>query len=126
MLKNFSKGLLFGALVGGTSGLLLAPRSGKDTRHKMKNELEEMTELTLEINDGINHLKDAVVATVATTQTVLPSFSEDLQKTLRSYQFQAEPRLAQINEQVATLKSHLPANQTKSQKFHLTRPTKQA
>ncbi len=30
MIKNFLKGLIFGAAVGATSGLLFAPRSGND------------------------------------------------------------------------------------------------
>ena len=34
MIKNFLKGLVFGAAVGATSGLLFAPRSGNETRKK--------------------------------------------------------------------------------------------
>ena len=40
MIKNFFKGLLFGAAAGTVGGLLFAPRSGNETRKKLIEELE--------------------------------------------------------------------------------------
>ena len=41
MIKNFFKGLLFGAAAGTVGGLLFAPRSGNETRKKLIEELED-------------------------------------------------------------------------------------
>ncbi len=38
---SFLKGLLFGALVGATAGILFAPKSGKETREDIKKAAEE-------------------------------------------------------------------------------------
>ncbi|WP_426097831.1 YtxH domain-containing protein, partial [Escherichia coli] len=51
MIKNFFKGLLFGAAAGTVGGLLLAPRSGNETRKKLIEELEEATTLTNDLNN---------------------------------------------------------------------------
>jgi gas vesicle protein len=41
---DFVVGLLFGSLVGATLGLLLAPRSGLDTRQLVKERINEIIE----------------------------------------------------------------------------------
>ena len=41
---DFVVGLLFGGLVGATLGLLLAPRSGLDTRQLVKERINEVIE----------------------------------------------------------------------------------
>jgi gas vesicle protein len=41
---DFVVGLLFGGLVGATLGLLLAPRSGLDTRQLVKERINEIIE----------------------------------------------------------------------------------
>ncbi len=46
---DFFKGLLFGAVIGATAGILLAPQSGAKTR-------EDIKKLTLEMGDRANDL----------------------------------------------------------------------
>lgn len=60
MIKNFFKGLLFGAAAGTVGGLLLAPRSGNETRKKLIEELEEATTLTNDLNNSLNHFKKRI------------------------------------------------------------------
>lgn len=122
MFKKFVKGLLFGAVAGTAGGLLLAPRRGSETRDKIKSELTEMTELTLEVNDSLQHLKTALITTKTTAQTLLPEFQTGLKKDLQNFQFQAQPRLDQINEQIDILNEHLESSQQGLQRFYLKRP----
>ncbi len=61
MIKNFFKGLLFGAAAGTVGGLLFAPRSGNETRKKLIEELEEATTLTNDLNNSLNHFKSALM-----------------------------------------------------------------
>ena len=101
MIKNFFKGLLFGAAAGTVGGLLLAPRSGNETRKKLIEELEEATTLT-------NDFKSALIETKETAESVIPAFQEAIKKDIEDFKFQAEPRITQINEQVEKLKADLP------------------
>jgi len=104
MIKNFFKGLLFGAAAGTVGGLLLAPRSGNETRKKLIEELEEATTLTNDLNNSLNHFKSALIETKETAESVIPAFQEAIE----DFKFQAEPRITQINEQVEKLKADLP------------------
>ena len=45
-LKGMLIGLLVGAAVGTVLGLMIAPASGSETRHKLKNKLDEIEEKT--------------------------------------------------------------------------------
>lgn len=108
MVKNFLKGLAFGAVTGAAAGLLFAPRSGNETRTKLIEELDEATELTNELNNSLNHFKLALSETKQTAKTVIPVFQESLEKDIENFKFQAEPRVQQIQEQVEKLSSHFP------------------
>lgn len=108
MIKNFFKGLLFGAAAGTVGGLLFAPRSGNETRKKLIEELEEATTLTNDLNNCLDHFKSALIETKETAESVIPAFQEAIKKDIEDFKFQAEPRIAQINEQVEKLTADLP------------------
>lgn len=107
MIKNFLKGLFFGASVGAVSGLLFAPRSGNETRKKLITELDEATTLTNELNNSLNHFKYALMETKETANSVIPAFQNNVKKEIEHFKFQAEPRIAQIQEQVEKLSQEL-------------------
>ncbi len=108
MIRNFLKGLVFGATVGAASGLLLAPRSGNETRKKLIAEVDEATTLTNELNNSLNHFKHALKETTETANSVIPTFQNAIKKDIDNFKFQAEPRIAQIREQVEKLSQELP------------------
>ncbi|MFZ4460443.1 YtxH domain-containing protein, partial [Enterococcus gallinarum] len=43
-----------------------------------------------------------------TAESVIPAFQEAIKKDIEDFKFQAEPRIAQINEQVEKLTADLP------------------
>ncbi|OTP06801.1 hypothetical protein A5844_002473 [Enterococcus sp. 10A9_DIV0425] len=108
MIKNFLKGIAFGAATGTIAGLLFAPRSGNQTREKLISELEEATMLTNELNNSLYNFKRSLYETKKTAETVIPAFQEAVQKDLETFKFQAEPRIAQIQEQVDKLSVNFP------------------
>ena len=81
MIKNFFKGLLFGAAAGTVGGLL---------------------------NNSLDHCKSAWIETKETAGSVIPAIQEAIKKDIEDFKFQAEPRIAQINEQVEKLTADLP------------------
>lgn len=115
MIKNFVKGILFGAVAGTVGGLLLAPRSGNETRRKIIAEIDETTDLTMEVNDSLNHFKNALDNLVETAQELIPPFQKGIEKDVTAFQFQTAPRLEKINEHLEGMNAHLNQGQTVEQ-----------
>ena len=63
-LKGMLLGLLIGAAVGTALGILLAPASGSETRQKLKNTLEDISEktkgTTARVKDFIRRKKEEI------------------------------------------------------------------
>ncbi|MEG0294126.1 YtxH domain-containing protein [Enterococcus sp.] len=107
MAKGFFKGLLFGGLVGGFGGLLFAPQKGEKTRNEMAEPIRLMSDdiqtvqkdyqTVIEKADELQHL----------TEALIPDFQKSMEKSVRAFEFQAEPRIARINEQLNVIQSHL-------------------
>ncbi len=104
---SFIKGLLFGATVGGVGGLLMAPRSGKETQQMVETYIDDVTESTKEFNDSLQNFQQALAQTQQTVEETIPYFTKSLQKDIEAFKFQAEPRLARINEQVEEMNQHI-------------------
>ncbi|EOL41196.1 YtxH domain-containing protein [Enterococcus phoeniculicola] len=132
MIKNFMKGLLFGSLTGAAAGLLFAPNSGKKTREKIISEIDETTNLTLDVNESLAQFKEALIVTKETAAELLPVFQSGIEKDIENFQFQAEPRIAKIQEQIDKLSDELTQltdefsetqeSDNPTQRFHLNRP----
>ncbi|MGX7198622.1 YtxH domain-containing protein [Enterococcus nangangensis] len=116
MIKNFLKGLLFGGSLGSLLGLLLAPVSGNETREKLKSQLDEASLTTLELEKSLKNFQRSAVQLKETVTTLLEPFAKETQQSLADFQFQAAPRIAQIQEQIAKIQAELPQEST-SKKF---------
>ncbi|WP_207871793.1 hypothetical protein DOK78_000190 [Enterococcus sp. DIV2402] len=104
---SFIKGLLFGATVGGVSGLLMAPRSGKETQQMVETYIDDVTESTKEFNESLQNFQQALAQTQKTVEETIPYFTKSLQKDVEAFKFQAAPRLARINEQVEEMNQYI-------------------
>lgn len=107
-MKGFFKGLLFGSVVGGLGGLLLAPRSGKETQEKIIDEIDDWKYLSTDFNEKLTTFKSSLADFQETAETMIPAFAEGLTKDIENFKFQAEPRLEQIQEQVEKIQQELP------------------
>ena len=123
---GFFKGLLVGAGLGTIGGLLFAPRKGEETREKLVNDVRDVVELTDELNDSLSDFRESLVELKTTFSTIVPEFKAELESDLEDFKFQTDPRIQQIQEQVAIIQSHLPEEfQSKSNQrghFVLKRP----
>lgn len=106
-LGKFVKGLVFGATVGGTLGLLFAPRSGNATRQKLTKNLDDATQTTKELDTSLKRFQESLVHLKRTSQELLPTFKEETDKSLADFQFQATPRVDAIRRQSEKIKQDL-------------------
>lgn len=107
MIKNFIKGLLFGSLLGGTLGLLFAPRSGNQTRQKLSLSLEEATRTQEDLNRSLQRFTETAKETQTLVTKMIPELMTGLQKDIEAFQFQAEPRIKRIQKQAEVLNEHI-------------------
>ena len=107
-MSKFSKGLFFGAIVGAASGLLFAPRSGKATRQKFVDELDEWSVLREDFSDKLDQFKESAQALQATAEIYIEPFIEGINQDIENFKFQTEPRIEQIQEQVEKIQDELP------------------
>lgn len=123
---GFFKGILFGAGVGTLGGLLLAPRKGSETREKLIVNTRELVELTDELNDNLADFRESLATLKGTFDTLVPAFKSGVEKDIEEFQFQAEPRIKQIQEQLDKITQALPEppekNVIKKGRFSLERP----
>ena len=92
--------------------MLAAPRSGKETRQHLINEDYRS------LKNQVTNDWDQVQRNLAVVENVplATEFSKDLQQEITDFKFQAEPRIAQIKEQIAKITAELPDTQTNKQK----------
>lgn len=107
-MSKFVNGLFWGAVVGSLGGLLLAPRSGKETRQKIVDEIDELADLTMDVNDSLEHFKDSLEEVRVTASTLIEPFIDGVQRDIEGFQFQVEPRIEQINEHLEKMQANLP------------------
>lgn len=108
-MKSFTKGILFGSVVGSLGGLLLAPRSGNDTRKKLAEELDEATELTQNLDASLRRFQGSLLHLKETADELVEPFVTGTQQDIEAFKFQAEPRIAQIQEQLEKIQAEVPA-----------------
>jgi gas vesicle protein len=107
-MSKFTKGLLFGALAGGIGGLLFAPKSGKATRQQFLDEVEEWTDLKGDFSAKLDRFKESAEILRETADLYVEPFIEGINQDIQNFNFQAEPRMNQIQEQIEKIQSELP------------------
>ncbi|MBL1228712.1 YtxH domain-containing protein [Enterococcus sp. BWB1-3] len=107
-MKGFIKGLLFGSVVGGIGGLFMAPRSGKETKQKIIDEIDDWKYLHDDFNEKLATFKTNLADFQETAETVIPPFVKGINKDITNFNFQAKPRLEKIQEQLTKIQNELP------------------
>lgn len=107
-MHKFTKGLVFGSLVGAVGGLFLAPRSGKETRQRFVDELDEWSDLKEDFSEKLEQVKLSAAVLQEAAEIYVEPFIDGLQQDIDTFKFQAEPRMAQIKEQVTKIQEELP------------------
>lgn len=105
--KKFAKGLLIGGLIGGSAALLLAPRSGKETRKKLQDEIDDTLQLLKEIKTSSDDIQSGAAHLQELTETMIPEFIEGTQKSLDRFDFKTKFRLEDMKKQIAKIETEI-------------------
>ena len=106
-MSKFLKGFIFGSVTGGAVALLNNPRSGKENREILAQQIQEVTQDATVINTGKTTLergiKEIQEVIVPQTMEVVNSIQEEVAK----FQLENKPRFRRIQDKIQTLQTHL-------------------
>lgn len=101
------KGILFGSVVGGTTALLLAPRSGKETQAKIEKEVKDNIKLVTDVKDGAEEVQLYAANVQYLSETLLPEFIDETKKSVEKFKFKSKYRIKDIEEQIDKINTEL-------------------
>ncbi len=117
-MKDFVKGLFFGAGIGGVSGLLFAPKKGKVLQKELHEYVVDAKDYFEETKSDLDVVKAQIATTKQTVDHLVPQTTKAFQKDLNAFEFQITPRIERVNEQVSTLQQHLAEAKAKFERLH--------
>lgn len=115
-MKKFVNGLFFGGFLGGLLALFLAPASGEKTREKLKAELEDANVSTQELEQSLKNFQKSLWELKETITHLWEPFKAETTQMLRDFEFQATPRINQIQASAEKLVADLPKQPSNSSK----------
>lgn len=102
-MKDFTQGLLFGAVVGGLVTLLNTPRSGKENRIRLQEYIQENTESFEELNEDLGNLKEAINRLTTEGLGAVNTAAQEITATVEDFTAKNEPRIRRITERLTAL-----------------------
>ncbi|MFW7433405.1 YtxH domain-containing protein [Vagococcus carniphilus] len=105
--KKFVKGLVIGGIIGGSAALLLAPRSGKETRKKIQDEIDDTLQLIMDVKNGAEEVQANTFQLQDLADTLIPDFIEGTEKSLERFKFKSKYRLEDIKKQLAKIETEI-------------------
>ena len=104
---NFGKGLLWGALIGGTTALLTSKKSGAQRRNEFSAYLNGLTTATDNVNQSVRKLRRSLERLhQELSDNAAPTVSA-IKQDMTDFEFQAQPRLRALDRETTQLQADL-------------------
>jgi gas vesicle protein len=104
-MPKFRHGLVLGAIVGTAVALLTAKKTGADRQRDTAAYLNDVTSAVQDVSASAGKLQTALGHLLTQLQTTVPTVQKQVERDIADFQFQAQPRLNQINETLTTLQA---------------------
>ena len=101
------KSFLTGATIGFAVTLLTTKRSGKENIQIAKNLISEITNDINTFNKQKNDITHKLQEVQNLTSTLLPDTIDGVKKDIKNFQFQIEPRIQKLQEEIEKFKKDL-------------------
>lgn len=105
--KQLFKGLFVGGLLGGTTALLFAPRSGKETKELITKEVDDSIKLITDVKNSAEDVQFHAANLQHLSETMVPEFLEDTHKALNKFDFKAKHRIEDIKKQLEKINTEV-------------------
>ena len=106
-MNQYTKGVIFGSLVGAGYALLHAPASGKDTRLAIKTYFSDLKANKNQVKNDLNRLEKSITTLQTDGVTSALNFSKELATSVDTFQKNAQPSIDKIKLLVNNLQNHL-------------------
>lgn len=104
---GFGKGLLMGAVLGTAYVLLTTEKTGKERQQGIADYFKDLTHQINNVSDSVKEFQSALVNLKQEVEQTLKPTIADIQQSVTDFEFQAQPRLEQINETTEQLQKDL-------------------
>lgn len=105
-MKKSHKSFLGGMLIGSLSSFFLVSHN-KNRLSKIKKDVMESADLYQKVTSDWNKVNQKAFEVSQLIQERVPEYIDDLNKQIRAYKFQIDPRLKLINERANRIQSKL-------------------
>ena len=105
--KKLVKGLVFGAIVGGSAALLLAPRSGKETQKVVSKKINETVKLFTDVKNSAEDVQLNAAHLNYLADTLVPEFIDGTEKSVERFKFKSKHRIADIKKQFEKINTEI-------------------
>ncbi len=105
--KKLVKGLVIGGIIGGSAALLLAPRSGKETRKKIQEDIDDTLQLLMDVKTDADDVKTGTFEVQELAETLIPDLIEGTEKSLERFKFKSQHRLEDIKKQLTKIETEI-------------------
>lgn len=93
---GFGKGLVIGAVIGTAYVLLTSQKTGKQRQEGVANYFGDLTHATNDVSKNVKEFQRAMANLKQEIELTLKPTVTDIQQTVQDFQFQAQPRLDQL------------------------------
>ncbi|MDE1549644.1 YtxH domain-containing protein [Jeotgalibaca caeni] len=114
-MKDFTQGLLFGAVVGGLIALLNTPNNGEENRRKVQDYIKDNTNAVNDLGDDLKQLQVSLGRLSEEGMAVADRATKDIAYSVEDFTQKNSPRIRRVMSSINKLTEDLKNEQEKYQ-----------
>ncbi|WP_409304551.1 YtxH domain-containing protein [Peribacillus sp. SCS-155] len=103
--KSLFFGFLAGSVIAGAAALLSAPAAGKETRYRLRENKDEITELAKELKEQIMAIKTESVYASKIGKEAIQAFISDVKVMIENWKQETQPNITQLTNRIQEIES---------------------
>ena len=102
-MKDFTEGLVFGAIVGGLVTLLNTPRSGQENRLRLQAYMQDNAQSMDELNEDLGRLKESLNRLTTEGLGVVNTATQEITASVEDFTAKNQPRIRRVTDRLTDL-----------------------
>lgn len=112
-MKDFTQGLLFGAVVGGLIALLNTPNDGEENRRKLHAYMKDNTDAVNDLSDDVRRLQESLSRLSNEGMAVADTVSKEVSASVEDFAQKNAPRFKRVASSLNKLTDDLEKEMSK-------------